>query len=146
MKTKIAFNGTVTNTSELTIKDVGNCAIEASDADGNYYYLVIITIAGTSYISHCGPVLPDIDEFVDGFTCSLTKVDYKDIKLKYKIDFWLNNRNYNIIRAKTIHIREALSQFRNLNDYILSLVKESDCDSTEDEEEDEDNDDKDDDN
>jgi hypothetical protein len=143
MKATIDYNGSYTTTDELIIKDIGNCSIEAANADLYFYYLIIITTMGKTYFASCGPIQPDMQELPTGYTCSLLVQDYNDKKLYKQLKFWLNNKDSKIISAKLISREDATSQFRNLGDYLDTLPYTEDY-NLEDEDDDDLNDDEDD--
>ena len=81
------FNQQLMPQNILDIDEIGEFAIEASNDEGYFYYLVVKTFIGTSTFASCGPVIPDTDLLVDGFTCSLSKCPYKEDKISRAINF-----------------------------------------------------------
>jgi hypothetical protein len=141
MKALVHYSGSYVTEKELVIKDIGNCAIEASDSLLNFYYLVITTSMGKTYFASCGPVTPDIKELQSGFSCYLSIEDYNDYKLHKQLKYWLNNKNYKISQAKLISKEEALNQFRDLSLFMKSLPSSTDYNLIDEEDDDEDEED-----
>jgi hypothetical protein len=126
MKSDIGYYGSYTTLNTLNIKSIGNCSIEATNDDGDFFYLVVFSSSGKTYIATCGPVTPDIEELKTGFSCSLTIIDFNEVKLYRIIKFWLNNKNYKITSAQLIARKEALAQFRDLGTYLTNFDAEED--------------------
>lgn len=122
MKTTIDFDKSTITNSSLDIPSVGHCAIEASNTDGYHYYLVIYTVCGTSYISQCGPVVPDIYHLPDGYACSFTTMEYNEKKLYKTISIFLNDFHHAITQARLVSLKEASQQIRDLSGYLLEQL------------------------
>lgn len=118
------YNSKFNPQNSLEIKDIGNCAIEGVNNDGLYFYLITTTIRGQVTIATCGPVIPDIDELPNGYTCNITNMMFNQNKLKLTISKWLNGlkpgKNKPITEAKQIDKISALDQFRSIKAYYLS--------------------------
>lgn len=119
------FNQQLMPQNILDIDEIGEFAIEASNDEGYFYYLVVKTFIGISTFASCGPVIPDTDLLGDGFACSLTKCPYKEDKIAKAIKFWLNDKSKKLTDAKLIDIDEALSQFKDVAHYMKNLNEET---------------------
>lgn len=107
--------------SNIDIENIGDCAIEANNDDGFFWYLIVKTSLGTSTICTCGPVVPDVDLLPSGFSQSLNRMPYKEDKLVKTISLFLNDRGKKITKAIAIPIEDAAAQFRDLSDYVERL-------------------------
>lgn len=110
----------------INIKEIGKCAIEAQNPDGFCYYLVVDTSLGETLIATCGPVIPDVYDLPDGFSCSMYHMEYREDKLTKTVSMWLNNKDRKIVEAKEISISEALDQFRDLEGYLRGQIEITD--------------------
>ena len=119
------FNNQLMPQSLLEVDNLGEFGIEAHNDLGYYWYMVVRTILGTSIISTCGPVLPDIALLPDGFSMNLQKEDYKEDKIARIVSKFLNDFKKGITDAKVIDPIEAIDQFRELKDYLKTLREET---------------------
>lgn len=119
------FNHQLTPQNVIEINEVGEFAVEAWNDQGYYWYLVVRTIMGTSIISICGPVFPDIKLLPSGFMMSLEKIPYKEEKLYKAINMFLNDRKKCITEARVIDVIDGISQFRELKEYLTTLSEET---------------------
>ena len=119
------FNHQLLPQSILDVDEVGEFAVEAHNDLGYYWYLVIRTILGTSIISTCGPVFPDIALLPSGFSMTLEKIPFKEEKLARTINFFLNDRKKGLTEARIIDVEDGINQFRELKDYLKDLREET---------------------
>ena len=119
------FNHQLTPQNVLEVSEVGEFAIEAYNDLGYYWYLVVRTIMGTSIISTCGPVFPDIALLPSGFSMTLEKIPYKEEKLAKNISYFLNDRKKGLTQARVIDVQDGINQFRELKDYLKELREET---------------------
>ena len=110
--------------SILDIDNICQCAVEARNEEGEFYYLMIRTILGYSTVFKCGPVVPDVYFLPSGFETSLVRLDCDEDKLYKLIDKWLNDRFKKLTEAKVITFEEARSQFRDICSYMDDYGKE----------------------
>ncbi len=108
----------------ISVKDIGQFAIEASNDDGYFFYLIIFTQLGICTVASAGPIIPDVFELNQGYGCSMYTMEYKEDKLEKNISNWLNDRSKKITQAREITIEEALDQFRDLGEYLRKIVEE----------------------
>lgn len=119
------FNQQLMPQSLVEVEEIGEFALEGWNDEGYYYYLIIKTILGTSIISTCGPVVPDIDILPAGFKITLDKTAYKEDKLIKNISYFLNDRSKALTYAQVITVDDALKQFRDLRSYLATLSEET---------------------
>lgn len=112
------FNNQLMPQSLVDVEDVGQLAIEATNDEGYYYYLLIRTLLGTATIVSCGPVVPDIDRLPDGYQIRLDRMDYKEDKICKQINFWLNDRSKKLTEAHPITFEEAIDAMRDVKSYL----------------------------
>lgn len=112
------YSYTHVETAELNIDDIGNCAIESCNADGEYFYLIIVTKEGYSHIIEYGPYNPDFISPPSYLNYSFRYFMYSMPRLKKIIDTYLNNSLYHLNSAKLITIEEALSKCKPPTIYI----------------------------
>lgn len=119
------FNQQLMPQSLVEVEEIGQFGLEAWNDAGYYYYLVIRTILGTSVVSTCGPVVPDIDILPSGFKMTLDKMPYKEEKLIKTISFFLNDKSKALTHAQVLPVEEAIRQFRELKDYLITFSEET---------------------
>ena len=112
------FNQQLMPQSLVDIDEIGQFALEASNDEGYFWYLVVRTSLGTVTIGSCGPVVPDIDLLPSGYCCSLARMEYKEQKLEKFINTWLNDRSKVLTNAKLIEVDDAIDEFRDLGQYL----------------------------
>lgn len=124
MDFNVKYNPQSVLVDSLYITDIGNCALEAVDDKGLYYYLVIITKAGSTHILTWGPIVPDIILVPKGYSESYGNESYKEDKLQKYIAKWvLGGKGYTFTEINQIKPEEALTQYRNLGAYMKSVME-----------------------
>lgn len=118
------FNQQLMPQNLLSVEQLGQCAIEGTNDDGYYYYLIIRTTLGICTIAECGPVVPDVVMLPDSFTTKLSRLKCDEKKLTSFINRWLNDRSKLLTDAKCISVEDALSQFRDLKEYMENYSEE----------------------
>lgn len=121
MQMTLEFDQQLQYQNYVDVEEIGQFALEASNDEGMYWYIVVRTIMGTTTIATCGPVVPDIDILPNGFSTTLTKMPYKEDKLGKTIGFWLNDKSKKLTTARVLDIEEAINQFRDLKDYLINF-------------------------
>lgn len=112
------FNNQLMPQSLVDIENIGDFAIEASNDQGEFWYLVVRTLLGTVTLASCGPLVPDVELLPSGYSCVLNRMEYKEDRLEKTINVWLNDRSKLLTQAKILPIEEAIDQFRDLGDYL----------------------------
>ena len=105
----------------LEIEDYGNCAIEANNDDGEFFYLIIDTKIGFSRIMEYGPIVPNKDTLEDYCVCLFTRIEWDPKKVVNIIKTFLNKQRKgrcNISQAREIGKEIALAQCRSVIDYM----------------------------
>ena len=124
MKEQFEFNMQPCPMSILDIENIFQCAVEATNAEGEYYYLVALTSLGVTSIFTCGPVVPDVFFLPNGYSTNLTRHECDDKKVSKFINSWLNDRYKKLQEAKIISFKEAKEQFRDICEYLDEYGKE----------------------
>ena len=109
---------------ENDINNIGEFALECSNDDGFFWYYIVRTIFGTTTIAQCGPMIPDVTLLPSGFSQSLSKMPFKEDKLYKQISLFLNDKGRKITKAVEIPLEDAISQFRDLKDYLENYGEE----------------------
>lgn len=123
MREVIEYNKAWMPQNTLDVEEIGQVAIEATNDDGFFWYLIINTEDGMTTIASCGPIIPDTFYLPNGFECSLTQIEYKEARISKYISTWLNDtKNKRITQANIIDMSEALDQFRDLKPYLESVL------------------------
>lgn len=103
-------------TAEVSIDDIGNCAIEAVNDLNEQYYLVTKTVLGKTKICTFGPVLEDIESSI--FNLNYYTTDYNAKKIQKTIYMFLNNNKTALISATIIDEKDALDKIPSIKRYI----------------------------
>ena len=118
------FNNQFVPQSLIDVDEIGQFALEASNDQGYFWYLLVRTSLGTVTIASCGPVVPDVKLLPSGYSCWISRMEYKEQKLEKAINTWLNDKNKALTEAKLIDIDEAIDQFVDLGDYLRNFGDE----------------------
>lgn len=118
------YNVVPTPQSLLSIEQMSQCAIQGTNEQGYFYYIVIKTNLGMTTVAECGPVVPDITMLPDGYKSSITRFNYDAKKVDGIIDKWLNDRKKVLTNAVLISEEDALNQFRDVGDYMRNYSNE----------------------
>ena len=105
-------------TGNLEVEDIGNCAIEANNDDGLFYYLLIETNMGFTKIFEYGPIHPDFHELPKSVKCNFERIEYNEKKLSKKIDDFLNSGFKCITQAQEIDKDMLLNNCTNIIEYM----------------------------
>lgn len=95
----------------IDIVDIGNTALRCTNRLMDDYFLIVKTVFGKTHIIKFGPVCPDIDILIDGFSVSYTKLDYKETKIHKEIDKFINDFKKEINNIEEITEYEAWNAF-----------------------------------
>lgn len=95
-----------TMTAEISVDDIGNCAIMAINDLCEQYYLITKTSLGTTKVCTFGPVVEDADSKI--FNLSYYTTEYNAKKLQKTIYMFLNNIKAKITEATTISVGDAV--------------------------------------
>lgn len=113
-----------TATGILEIDNPGQCAIRASNAFGEEYYMVIRTSLGTTYLFMYGPIIPDLELLPSKVICSVERFSYNDKRLQKIISTWLTDPKKAINKAEEVEDTEVFESCRDLIKYMSSYTVE----------------------
>lgn len=120
------FNNQLVPQGILDIDKIGNCCICGySEKTGFSYYLLTKSALGVLEIITYGPVVDDIDELPDNYSCSYQKTTFNEPKLKSFINKWLNDRSKEITDASEINKNIFLDNIKDIS-IIVSEDKQHD--------------------
>lgn len=105
------FSVQKTFNQSIDIVDMGNTALRCTNHLLNNYYIIIKTIFGKTHILKFGPVCPDIDVLLDGFSTDYKKIDYKEGAIHKEIDKFINDYKKDISTVEEITEYEAWQDF-----------------------------------
>lgn len=91
---------------QLTVDNVGECIIQATNDIGEQWFLFIKTELGWSEIIDYGPHLPDFDMLSPNFQIKYSRVEYNQGRLEKYIDRFLNEPKRIITQAKVVTFDE----------------------------------------
>lgn len=103
--------------ADIEIDAIGNCAIEANNDNGEFYYLVIRTNDGSSQVFEYGPTA-HIGILEKSVNCSFQRINYSESKIQKIIKGFLNDPYRNITQARELDIKEALEQCDDMLIYM----------------------------
>ena len=103
---------------DLEVEDIGNCAIEANDDIGNFYYIVIETNLGFTKIFEYGPTQPDFNEMCKSVTCTFDRIEFNEKKIIKRIQTFLNTPIRNITQAQVVEKEYALDGCKDIIEYM----------------------------
>lgn len=103
---------------QLDVDDIGNCAIEANNDEGNYYYMVIETNLGFTKMFEYGPVQPDFNEMCKSVTCTFDRIEFNEKKISKRIYSFLNAPGKNITQAQIVDKEYALDGCKDIIEYV----------------------------
>lgn len=105
----------------INIEDYGNCAIEANNDEGQYWYLIVDTCMGFVRTMEYGPIVPSLSRMEDSCVCVFSRSEFDGKKVVKKISDFLNKtrKGYmDITQAREVSRKTALSQCRSIIEYM----------------------------
>lgn len=121
MDSEFKYNTQIVQINSIEVEDIGNCALEAIDQLGRYYYYIIVTNEGWSKVITFGPVVPDIILLPTGYKSSYDYMSYADGKMEKMIKKWvLGGKGVNFESVRQITVEEAVGQHRRAIDPLYT--------------------------
>ena len=120
---EVEYASEATFTAVLSLSDVGNCAIEANNDDGQFWYMVVDTNLGWTRIFEYGPIIPQKELMEDSCVCYFSRIEFDMKKIIKSIDSFLNKsrKGYmSITQAREISAGNALAQCKSIIEYMKS--------------------------
>lgn len=118
------FNKELMALNSVEIENIGCFAIEASNDEGMFYYMLARTTLGVTSIATWGPVVPDVELITNGYGFCYTKMDYKEKDVAKFISKYINDRNKGITHIETISIEDAIEQVKDMKEYLRNYNQE----------------------
>ena len=104
---------------QLTINNIGDCALEAFNDDGSCMYLIIKTNdLGITRVFEYGPIKPGSDILCKNTICNFKRLEYSDSKIDKIIKNFLNQPHRNITQAREISVEDVFKNCINIVDYM----------------------------
>lgn len=117
MQGKFKYFYVKTAADELDIDDIGKCAIQANNDNGEFVYLIIDTDLGITKVLEYGPINPELSILCKNTSCRFTRFEYSESKISKIIDNFLN-QPLKITQARVISAEEAFNNCINIVDYV----------------------------
>ena len=97
--------------AQLSVDNIGNCAIKANDDYGNIYILLIKTKSGLTYIVEYGPY--NSEDKPNHIIYLFDKFEYNEYKIEKRIEKFLTSSSREITQAEEVEEEEVI-------DYLVS--------------------------
>lgn len=108
--------------SDITLDDIGNICMQASNDRGDSWILLIRTSLGFCYLVEYGPF--SLDEHQENYVYSrYEKFEYSEYKLEKKIDKFLNDSKKIITQVEIIDEDEARQNIKNVMEVLYESYK-----------------------
>ena len=104
--------------SSIEIENIGNCALDVYNDLGFEWLLLVRTIEGTTEIIEYGPIVADLDYLPANVIYNYTRFDFKESKIRLRIEKFLTDGYRNITQAFEIEPQELKDKIKNLVEYI----------------------------
>lgn len=106
----------------INIEDIGEFAIECSNEDGFYYYMITTTYLGYTHILTFGPIIPDMEKTPSGYSTYYKCISFKEETLIKDINKFITDTKKNISKITVVTKREAFSCLKDFSDIILKVL------------------------
>ena len=115
------YKKTITLSESVEIEDIGEFAIECSDFDNLYYYMIVTTYLGYTHILTYGPIIPDIDKIPSGYNVYYKCITFKEESLIKEINKFITDTKKDIVRVEVVNKKDAFNQLKNFESLILAV-------------------------
>ena len=95
----------------IDVVDIGNTALRCTNHRLENFYLITKTILGKTSVFKFGPICPDLDVLLDGFSAEYKKFDYKETIIGKEINKFINDFKKEINTVEEITEYEAWQDF-----------------------------------
>ena len=110
----IDYNLQKTYQESIDIVDIGNTALVCENINKELYYILIKTELGKTALLKMGPIFPDLETLLDGFSVSFKRIDYKEKTIEKDLMLFINDPKKRIEKVEECLPEEILPQFPNL--------------------------------
>ena len=114
---KYQYYQTSSYMGEVDINDESNLAIECANDEFELYYFAISTTMGVATIFKYGPISPDVG-IVNHCECSITKMEWDDVKIPKMIGKFLNDNKLKITQVIEVDKSTALDNCIDLVNFM----------------------------
>lgn len=105
-------------TKNITVEDIGNCALECTDVEMSKYYIATQTLMGETYLLKFGPIIPDLEEIGENFSLDYKKFDYKETTIVKEIDRFVNDGKRGIEEITPVELEDVLTAIPTYDKFI----------------------------
>ena len=101
--------------NSLEVEDPGNTALRIENIEGFDYYIILKTIMGKTSIFKFGPIMSGVDLFVNGFSSSYVKTNYKEKTINKTISQFINDPYKGMIsNIEVLDQRDVINMFPDI--------------------------------
>lgn len=107
--------------ASLSVEDYGNCAIEANNDEGLFWYIVVDTRYGWTRIFTYGPINPISPQLEEKCDCSFSRMEFNSQRIIKAIDKFLNTERKKVMpitQAREVSRDNALAQCKSIVEYM----------------------------
>lgn len=102
----------------IDVVDIGNMALRCTSSLMQDYYLITKTVLGKTSILKFGPISDEIGTFLEDFTVSYKKINYKELLIKNEVNKFINDFKKEIYDIEEITDYELWKCFPNIQEYF----------------------------
>jgi hypothetical protein len=95
----------------IDVVDIGNTALRCTGKRMEEYYIILKTVMGKVSVIKFGPVTPDLEMLINGFTVDYKKFDYKESAIANEVNKFINDFKKEIAQVEEITEYEAWQAF-----------------------------------
>ena len=105
----------------VQIDDPGNVALSCETTDGNYYFILTKAVMGKLNILSFGPVMPDLPELLDSYTCLFRQMPYNQKKVESELTKFINDPKKEIMSVMTMQLQDVYTFLPDIKIYWENL-------------------------
>ena len=125
MSVTIDYFYTTTSDAQITVDDIGTCALDCFNLIGNEYLIIITTQYGITTYLQFGPIYCDFSELPEEVNMSYKRFQYDVKKLEKLVDRYINDSKKLISQIQEIDIETALQKIPNLGAGVYGTKREN---------------------
>jgi len=105
----------------VDVVDIGNACLRGTNDDLEDFYIITKTVMGTTGILKIGPVMPDTNMLLDGYTIEFKKIDYKEKSICKEINLFINDGKKGIKEIVQLQPEEVFPILPNIEESFNNL-------------------------